>query len=163
LVASHGFAGGQLKIIQEIITMSVLAVFAMVVLREPLTWRYLGVFTCIAGAAACMLVGRHKTKRRAYVCYGWKADIRWAKCWRSERPVSEEDHGIRGNGSEVRVQNCDRQNSEQLQSRRNLDVVVLDKELSPSIRCLRGKSSGRWSRRSAGWSSRHRAALVVKP
>jgi len=48
----------QLKIIQEIITLSVFAVFAVVVLREPLTWRYAGAFACIAGAAAFMFVGR---------------------------------------------------------------------------------------------------------
>lgn len=55
---SQGYTGGQLKIIQEIVTLSVFAVFAMVVLREPLTWRYLGAFVCIAGAAAFMFVGR---------------------------------------------------------------------------------------------------------
>jgi hypothetical protein len=46
------------QIMQEIITMSVLAVFAVVVLKEPLTWRYAGAFACIAGAAAFMFVGR---------------------------------------------------------------------------------------------------------
>ncbi len=55
---THGFTGGQLKIIQEIITMSVFAVFAVVVLKEPLTWRYAGAFGCIAAAAAFMFVGR---------------------------------------------------------------------------------------------------------
>lgn len=55
---AHGFTGGQLKIIQEIITLSVFAVFGAWVLREPLTWRYLGAFACIVGAAAFMFVGR---------------------------------------------------------------------------------------------------------
>lgn len=55
---AHGFTGGQLKIIQEIITLSVFAVFATVVLHEPLTWRYAGAFACICGAAAFMFVGR---------------------------------------------------------------------------------------------------------
>ena len=55
---AHGFTGGQLKIIQEIVTLSVFAVFAMIVLKEPLTWRYVGAFVCIAGAAAFMFVGR---------------------------------------------------------------------------------------------------------
>jgi hypothetical protein len=55
---AHGFTGGQLKIIQEIITLTVFAVFATVVLKEPLGWRYLGAFACIAGAAAFMFVGR---------------------------------------------------------------------------------------------------------
>lgn len=55
---AHGYTGGQLKIIQEIVTLTVFAVFAVVVLREPLTWRYLGAFVCIGGAAAFMFVGR---------------------------------------------------------------------------------------------------------
>jgi len=55
---AHGFTGGQLKIIQEVITLSVFAVFATIVLREPLTLRYLGAFVCILGAAAFMFVGR---------------------------------------------------------------------------------------------------------
>src|SRR5690349_20010651 len=55
---ANGFTGGQLKIIQEIITLSVFAVFAVIVLREPLTWRSLGAFVCIAGAAAFMFIGR---------------------------------------------------------------------------------------------------------
>ena len=55
---AHGFTGGQLKIIQEIVTLSVFAIFAALALKEPLTWRYLGAFACIAGAAAFMFVGR---------------------------------------------------------------------------------------------------------
>ena len=55
---AQGFSGGQLKILQEIITLTVFALFAPVVLREPLTWRYLGAFACIVGAAAFMFVGR---------------------------------------------------------------------------------------------------------
>ena len=54
----HGFTGGQLKIIQEVITLAVFAVFAAVVLKEPIGWRYLGAFACLAGAAAFMFVGR---------------------------------------------------------------------------------------------------------
>jgi uncharacterized protein len=54
----HGFTGGQLKIIQEVITLTVFAIFAMVVLKEPLSWRYLGAFVCIVGAAAFMFAGR---------------------------------------------------------------------------------------------------------
>ena len=56
---AHGFTGGQLKIIQEVITLSIFAVFATVVLREPVTWRYLGAFACIVGAAAFMFLGRN--------------------------------------------------------------------------------------------------------
>jgi len=55
---AHGFTGGQLKIIQEIITLTIFAIFAIVVLKEPLTWRDVGAFICIAGAAAFMFVGR---------------------------------------------------------------------------------------------------------
>ena len=55
---AQGFSGGQLKIIQEIVTLTVFAVFATVVLKEPLTWRYAGAFACILGAAAFMFVGR---------------------------------------------------------------------------------------------------------
>lgn len=55
---AHGFSGGQLKIIQEIVTLTVFALFAAVVLKEPIGWRYLGAFVCIAGAAAFMFAGR---------------------------------------------------------------------------------------------------------
>jgi uncharacterized protein (DUF486 family) len=55
---AHGFSGGQLKIIQEVITLLVFAVFAVVVLKEPIGWRYLGAFACIVGAAAFMFVGK---------------------------------------------------------------------------------------------------------
>lgn len=55
---AQGFTGGQLKIIQEVITLTVFAVFAPVVLREPLTWRYFGAFVCLVGAAAFMFAGR---------------------------------------------------------------------------------------------------------
>lgn len=55
---AHGFTGGQLKIVQEMITLSVFAAFAAIVLKEPLSWRYLGAFACIAGDAPFMFVGR---------------------------------------------------------------------------------------------------------
>ena len=55
---AHGFTGGQLKIIQEVITLGVFAVFAAAVLKEPIGWRYCGAFACLAGAAAFMFVGR---------------------------------------------------------------------------------------------------------
>lgn len=54
----HGFTGGQLKIIQEVITLTVFAAFAALVLREPIGWRYLGAFACVVGAACFMFVGR---------------------------------------------------------------------------------------------------------
>lgn len=55
---AHGFTGGQLKIIQEAITLTIFAGFSILVLKEPLTWRYLGACACIAGAVAFMFVGR---------------------------------------------------------------------------------------------------------
>ena len=53
-----GYSGGQLKIMQEVITLAVFAVFAVVVLKEPLGWRYIGAVACIIGAAAFMFAGR---------------------------------------------------------------------------------------------------------
>jgi uncharacterized protein (DUF486 family) len=55
---AHGFSGGQLKIAQEVITLAVFAVFAAVVLKEPIGWRYVGAVACIIGAAAFMFAGR---------------------------------------------------------------------------------------------------------
>jgi hypothetical protein len=55
---AQGFSGEQLKIIQEVITLTVFAVFAVVVLKEPIGWRYLGAAACVAGAAGFMLIGR---------------------------------------------------------------------------------------------------------
>ncbi len=55
---AHGFTGGQLKIIQEVVTLTIFAIFATVVLKEPIGWRYLGAFVCIIGAAAFMFAGR---------------------------------------------------------------------------------------------------------
>jgi hypothetical protein len=55
---ADGFSGGQLKILQEVITLSIFAVFATVVLKEPIGWRYLGAYACLAGAAAFMFAGK---------------------------------------------------------------------------------------------------------
>lgn len=43
--------GFQLKILQEVITLSVFSIFAMVVLAEKLAWNYLASFFCILAAA----------------------------------------------------------------------------------------------------------------
>ena len=53
-----GSAAASSKIIQEVITLVVFAVFAVIVLKEPLSWRYTGAFACIVGAAAFMFAGR---------------------------------------------------------------------------------------------------------
>jgi len=52
------FTAGQLKIIQEIITLAVFAVFATNYLGDPVSWRYAGAFACLLGAVAFMFVGR---------------------------------------------------------------------------------------------------------
>lgn len=55
---ANGYTGGQLKIVQEVITLAVFGVFATIVLKEPIGWRYVGACACIFGAAAFMFVGR---------------------------------------------------------------------------------------------------------
>ena len=55
---AHGYTGGQLKILQEVIALTVFAAFSVLILKEPLSWRYLGAFACIVGAAAFMFAGR---------------------------------------------------------------------------------------------------------
>jgi uncharacterized protein (DUF486 family) len=52
------FGAAQLKIIQEVVTLVVFAIFAAVVLKEPIGWRYIGAFACLAGAAGFMFAGR---------------------------------------------------------------------------------------------------------
>ncbi|HYM72823.1 MAG TPA: DMT family protein [Stellaceae bacterium] len=52
------FSAGQLKIIQEVITLVVFAAFAVLYLGDPLSWRYAGAFACLLGAVAFMFVGR---------------------------------------------------------------------------------------------------------
>ena len=54
----QGFSAAQLKIIQEVVTLTIFAIFATLVLKEPIGWRYLGAFACLAGAAAFMFAGR---------------------------------------------------------------------------------------------------------
>ena len=53
-----GLSAGQLKIIQECVTLAVFAVFSLAVLKEPLSWRYAGAFACVIGAAGFMFVGK---------------------------------------------------------------------------------------------------------
>lgn len=55
---ANGLSGGQLKILQECITLAVFAVFAVLVLKEPLSWRHAGAALCLGGAAAFLFVGR---------------------------------------------------------------------------------------------------------
>ena len=53
-----GLSTGQLKIMQECVTLAVFAIFSVLVLNEPVSWRYLGAFACMIGAAAFMFVGK---------------------------------------------------------------------------------------------------------
>lgn len=48
------FSGQQLKVMQEVITLSVFAVFSVVVLGEPLRWTYLAAMGCLV--MACVFV-----------------------------------------------------------------------------------------------------------
>jgi hypothetical protein len=52
------FTGYQLKIIQEIITVIVFAIFAYFYLGEPLRWNYALSLVCILGAVAFAFWGR---------------------------------------------------------------------------------------------------------
>ena len=52
------FAGYQLKIIQESITLVVFAVFAYFYLGEPMRWNYAASFACLFGAVAFAFWGR---------------------------------------------------------------------------------------------------------
>jgi len=45
------FSGFQLKIIQEIVTLTVFMFFAMLFLKEKLAWNYLVAFAFLGGAA----------------------------------------------------------------------------------------------------------------
>lgn len=50
----NGMSGFQLKITQEVITLIVFAVFAVVYLKEPLQWKYLVSFIFLLGAVYFM-------------------------------------------------------------------------------------------------------------
>lgn len=49
-----GMSGFQLKITQEVITLVVFAIFAVVYLKEPLQWKYLVSFILLLGAVYFM-------------------------------------------------------------------------------------------------------------
>jgi uncharacterized protein len=50
-LGSYTFTAAQLKIIQEVITLSVFAVFSVLYLREEIKWNYLVSFCFMVGAA----------------------------------------------------------------------------------------------------------------
>lgn len=51
---ASGFNGFQLKVTQEVITLVVFAVFAVVYLKEPFHWKYLLSFALLLGAVYVM-------------------------------------------------------------------------------------------------------------
>src|SRR5882724_2817583 len=52
------FTGYQLKIIQEVITLVVFAIFAYAYLGEPLKWNYVAALAFLAAAVTCAFWGR---------------------------------------------------------------------------------------------------------
>jgi hypothetical protein len=52
-----GYSGAQLKIIQEVITLAVFAVFAVVYLGEAIRWNYLAACACMVAAVAFVMQG----------------------------------------------------------------------------------------------------------
>jgi uncharacterized protein (DUF486 family) len=53
-----GWSPAQLKIAQEAIALTVFGVFMVVVLGQPMTWRYMVAFGCIMAAVGFMFIGR---------------------------------------------------------------------------------------------------------
>jgi uncharacterized protein (DUF486 family) len=51
-IGSYEFTAAQLKTIQEVITLSVFAVFSVLYLKQPLRWNYLAGFVLIVAAVA---------------------------------------------------------------------------------------------------------------
>jgi hypothetical protein len=56
----HGYTAGQLKIVQEVITLAVFAVFSVAVLGEKLKWNYGAAFLCMVAAVGFMFMDRLK-------------------------------------------------------------------------------------------------------
>ena len=55
---ASGWSGGQLKVTQEAIALTIFGVFMVTVLGEPLGWRHLGAFLCLVGAVAFLFAGK---------------------------------------------------------------------------------------------------------
>jgi uncharacterized protein (DUF486 family) len=51
-IGSYEFTAAQLKTIQEVITLTVFAVFSVLYLKQPLRWNYLAGFVLIVAAVA---------------------------------------------------------------------------------------------------------------
>lgn len=52
----EGFNGFQLKMIQEVITLTVFSIFAVLYLREPVRWNYMASFFCVLAAVYFMFM-----------------------------------------------------------------------------------------------------------
>lgn len=53
-----GFSAGQLKVVQEVVTLIVFAVFAVAYLGEALRWNHAAAFLCLVGAVGFMFWDR---------------------------------------------------------------------------------------------------------
>jgi len=56
----HGFAVGQLKVMQEVITLIVFAGFASLVLGEKLKWNHAAAFGCLVAATGFVFIDKLK-------------------------------------------------------------------------------------------------------
>ena len=57
----HGYSLGQLKVIQEVITLVVFAGFAVVVMGEKLKWNHAAAFACLVAAVGFVFADKLKT------------------------------------------------------------------------------------------------------
>lgn len=55
---ASGMSLGQLKITQEVITLTVFALFAILVMGEKLKWNHLAAFLCLVGATAFLFADK---------------------------------------------------------------------------------------------------------
>ncbi len=56
----HGYTLGQLKVIQEVVTLSVFAVFAVTVMGEKLKWNHAAAFVCLVAAVGFVFIDKLK-------------------------------------------------------------------------------------------------------
>jgi len=55
---ASGWSGGQLKIVQEALALTVFGGFMVLWLGEPLHWRHLAAFACMMAAVAFLFAGK---------------------------------------------------------------------------------------------------------
>jgi uncharacterized protein (DUF486 family) len=56
----HGYSLGQLKVIQEVITLVVFALFAVFVMGEKLKWNHAAAFVCLVAAVGFVFIDKLK-------------------------------------------------------------------------------------------------------